>query len=422
MNHWNRRRFVKSVAATVALVPLASWGAFDPLKTRGKRVVVIGGGFAGTIAAKILRLADAEIEVVLINRDPSYIACPASNLVLAGTRDIEQNRIEYRKLNNNHQIIFVHDTIVAVDPARKQVTGTTGVLAYDKLIVAPGIDFRFEDIAGYHPGATPLVMPHAYKAGEQTVLLRKQLESMPDGGTFLMSVPLAPIRAPGGPYERICQVAAYFKRAKPNAKILALDANPDILMKGALFRKVWATRFPGMIDYRNNQQVVRVSPAALTVHTSSADFKGDVVNVIPPQRAGDIAVKTGLVGPDRRWCPVNPMTFESTLVPNVHVIGDACIADRMPKTGVSANAQAKICAFNLAAALNGKSLVEPAAVNVTYSFVSDREAISVASVYRLVDGKYQEIENSGGVSPDISEKEWLMGIGWLSNILAEMSS
>lgn len=423
MNHWNRRRFVTSLAAATACAPLPSWGApFDPLKTRGKRVAIVGGGFGGTIAARILRLADPEIEVVLINDQNSFTACPLSNLVLSGTRDLAQNRIEYRKLINNHRIVFVQDTVTAIDPAKKTLTGTTGSLAYDRLIVSPGIGFRFEDIAGYQPATTPLVMPHAWRAGEQTLLLRQQLEAMPDGGTFLMTIPPAPFRAPGGPYERACLVASYFKRTKPNAKVLVLDANPDIVMKGELFRKAWATRFPGMVDYRPNHNVIRINAETKTVFTANGEFRGDVVNLIPPQRAGNLALASGLVGPDRRWCPVNPATFESTQVPNVHVIGDACSADRMPKTGVSANAQAKICAFNLAATLNGKPLLDPAAVNVTYSFVSDKEAISYVAVYKLADGKYVEIPDSGGNSPDISEKEWLMGVGWMSNILAEMST
>lgn len=423
MSSWNRRKFVKTIGIGAAGGFAGSaWSAFNPLSTNGRRVVVIGGGFGGTIAAKVLRMGDSRIEVVLINNEPTFTACPTSNLVISGTRTIEQNRINYRKLTSNHGIVFIHEVVTAIDPVKKTVTGVTGTLAYDRLILSPGIDFRFEEIAGYDAIKTPQIMPHAWKAGEQTLLLRKQLEAMPDGGTFVITIPKAPFRAPGGPYERICMVAAYFKRAKPNARIIALDANPDIVMKSALFRLAWDKRFAGMIDYRPNQTMISIDHETLSVQTANGLVKGDVVNVVPPQKAASIAHQGGLVGPDRCWCPVNPTTFESTLVPNIHVIGDACIADPMPKTGFSANTQAKVCALNIVAAMNGKKPIDPSSVNVTYSWVSDAEAISTASIYRVSNGKIEEVPNSGGVSSGLSETEWIMGIGWITNILSEMSN
>jgi sulfide dehydrogenase [flavocytochrome c] flavoprotein subunit len=217
-------------------------------------------------------------------------------------------------------------------------------------------------------------------------------------------------------------VAAYFKRAKPNAKIIALDANPDVVMKSALFRLAWQKRYPGMIDYRPNQRVIKVDHEKMTVYTASGEVKGHVVNVVPPQMAAPIAHQGGLVGPDKRWCPVTPTTFESTLVPNIHVIGDACLAEPMPKTGFSANAQAKVCALNMVATMNGKKLIDPSSANVTYSWVSDAEAISTVAVYRVTNGKIEEVPGSGGISADLSETEWIMGIGWMTNILNEMSS
>ena len=422
-NFWTRRRFVQGLSGVAAgsVLPGRAHAAFDPLKTQGRRVVVVGGGFGGTIIAKTLRMGDPKIEVVLINRDPVYTACPTSNLVISGTRTLEQNRFGYGKLKDNHGIVFMHEDVKTVDAEKKTITGVTGTMAYDRLVLAPGIDFRFDEIAGYDPEKTPLLMPHAWKAGEQTLLLRRQLEAMPDGGTFVLSIPPAPFRAPGGPYERICMVAAYFKRAKPASKIIALDANPDIVMKGHLFRMAWEKRYPGMVDYRPNQRVIRVEPEKLTVVTASGEVKGDVVSVVPPQKAALLAHQAGLVGPDKFWCPVNPTTFESTLVPNIHVVGDACIADPMPKTGFSANAQAKVCALNMVASFNGKKLIDPSSANVTYSWVSDAEAISTAAVYRVTDGKIAEVPGSGGASAELSELENIMGLGWITNVLKEMS-
>lgn len=424
MTHWKRRDFIKALGLGGAMGGLAprAWGAIDPLKTNGMRVVVLGGGFGGTIAAKTLRMAEPSLEVVLINRDSHFVACPTSNLVIGGSRSIEQNRIGYDKLVANYGITFVQDEITAINPAHKSVVGTKGTIAYDRLIVSPGIDFRFEEIQGYDPATTPQIMPHAWKAGEQTLLLRKQLEEMKDGGVFVITIPKFPIRCPPGPYERICQVAWYFKQAKPKSKIIVLDGNPDILSKGKLFRRAWMKYYDGMIDYRASNEVIRVTPASHTVHTEVEDVRGDVVNVIPPQKAALIAHQAGLVGEDKRWCPVDQKTFASKLVPGIHVIGDACMAGTMPKSGFSANSHAKICALNLVAALNGKKPVEPSAANVCYSFVSDKEAITVAAVYRLLEGSMEAVPNSGGVSPDLSEAEGAFGKAWIANILAEMSS
>jgi len=424
MIHWNRRNFVKAlgVGSAMGCVPLSAWGASDPLKTGGKRVVVLGGGFGGTIAAKTLRMADPSIEVVLVDRETSYVACPTSNLVIGGSRTIEQNRIGYDKLVSHHGITFVQGRVTAIDPAAKTLIGAKGAIAYDRLIVSPGIDFRFEEIRGYDPATTPQIMPHAYKGGEQTLLLRKQLEKMPDGGVFVIAIPSFPIRCPPGPYERICQVAWYFKQAKPKSKIIVLDANPDILSKGRLFRKAWAKYYDGMIDYRANQGVVRVTPASRTVHTEVEDVRGDVVNVIPPQRAGNIARVAGLIGPDKSWCPINATTFESTMQKNIHVIGDACVAGAMPKSGYSANSEAKVCAANIVALMNGKETTEMSGINVCYSTISAKEVVSVAGVYAVKDGKIIAVPNSGGVSPDLSEVEAVYASSWLKNILTEMST
>lgn len=423
MTAWTRRDALKILgAATLSSLAGTSQAAFDPLKTGGKRIVVLGGGFGGTIAAKTLRIADPSLEVVLINRATRHTMCPGSNLVIGGSRTIEQNSFGYEQLVNKYGIHFVQDEITAIDGAKKLLVGKAGNLAYDRLIVSPGIDFRFDEIAGYDPASTPQLMPHAWIAGEQTILLRRQIEAMPDGGNVIVSIPLAPFRCPPGPYERISQMAWYFKQAKPKSKIIVLDANPDIASKGALFRKGWAKNYPGLIDYRASNKVVKVSPQTMTVHTEVEDLRADVINLIPPQKAGRIAESAGLLGEDKRWCPVDALTFESTKVPGIHVIGDSCVAGAMPKSGFSANSQAKICALNLVATLNDKKPVNPSAANICYSFITEREAVSVAAVYRVSDGAYAAVAGAGGLSPEASELEGRYARAWLENIRAEMSS
>lgn len=423
MTNFTRRDALKTIGA-VSLTGLAgtSQAAFDPLKTNGKRVVVLGGGFGGTIAAKSLRIADPSLEVVLVDRNTRHTMCPGSNLVIGGLRNVEKNSFIYDQLVYKHGIVFRQDEITAIDTAKKQIVGKTGALAYDRLIVSPGIAFRFEEIAGYDPATTPQMMPHAWIAGEQTTLLRRQLEAMKDGGTVIVSIPLTPFRCPPGPYERISLIASYLKQAKPKSKVLVLDANPDIAAKAGLFRKAWDKHYKGIIEYRASHKVVKVNPQAMTVSTEVEDIKGDVINLIPPQKAGDIAHLAGLVGDDKKWCPVDPVTFESKKAPGVHVIGDAAIAGAMPKSGYSANSQAKICAINLAATLAGKSTIDPSAANICYSFVNDREAISVAAVYRVTDGQYAAVKDAGGLSPDQSELEGRYALAWLENIRNEMSS
>jgi sulfide dehydrogenase [flavocytochrome c] flavoprotein chain len=418
----SRRDAIKTIAASALISAFpAVAGAAEILPRNARRVVVIGGGFAGSIAARTLRASDPSIEVVLVERDRIFTACPTSNLVIGGSRKIEQNQISLERLQSVHGVKLVYGEVTAVDAGSKTIVLANGTLSYDKLVVAPGIDFRFADIAGYNPETTPQQLPHAWKAGAQTTLLRRQLEAMPDGGTVLMSIPEAPFRAPPGPYERICQIAWYLKRNKPKSRIVVLDANNDILAKGALFRAVWEKDYAGLIDYRSKQKVIRVSPEQLTLHTAGESFKGHVVNLIPPQQAGQIAHLAGLVGDDKRWCPVNQTTYESTLVKDIHVVGDACIAGAMMKTGYSANTQAKVCALNLVASMNGKKLWEPTLANAIYSFTSDKEAASLVSVYRVVDGKTVATPGAGGVSAAPSEAEAAYGLAWISNILAEMA-
>ena len=428
-----RRSFLKlmglgGVGATLAAgnMPFAHAAvtASELSKSAGRRVVVVGGGFGGTIAAKYIRMMDKSIEVVLIEPKKEYVSCPFSNLYIGGKlKDLSSLSIGYDKLAANHGIKLVHDMVTAVDAAKKTVTVSGGTIDYDRLVMSPGIDFRTEEIEGYDLATTPLVMPHAWQAGPQTLLLRKQLVDMPDGGTVIITVPLSPFRCPPGPYERTNMIAMYLKEFKPKSKIVVLDANTDITSKGALFRKGWKKHYDGMIQYRSAQKVTAIDASKRSVFIEGIEeVKGDVVNVIPPQRAGQIARVAGLIGPDKAWCPVDATTFESTLQKNIHVIGDASSAGAMPKSGYSANSEAKVCATNIVALMNGKETTELSGINTCYSAISAKETVSVAGVYTVKEGNIISVPGSGGVSPDLSEVETVYASSWMKNILTEMST
>jgi len=359
---------------------------------------------------------------VMIERNKTFVSCPFSNLVIGGSRDLKDNMITYDNLASKHGIQVVYDEVTGIDVAARQVRVGAGTISYDRLVLSPGIDFRFDELEGYDPIETPKYMPHAWKAGEQTLRLRKQLVDMADGGTVVLSVPVTPFRCPPGPYERISQIAWYLKSHKPKSKLIVLDANPDIVSKGPLFRKAWEKHYQGIIEFNAAHKVSKVDHKAMSVDTGVEEIKGAVINVVPPQKAGAVAYMAGVVGEDKKWCPVNQVTFESTLVPNVHVIGDACSAGAMPKSGYSANSQAKVCALNVVQLMNGKDLIPPSHVNVCYSYVTDKEAISVSAVYKVAEGKTIAVPNSGGVSPDLSELEGVYAHSWIKNILHEMSS
>jgi sulfide dehydrogenase [flavocytochrome c] flavoprotein subunit len=423
----DRRSFLKLVGAGAGAAGLPMIGRAAELMPKGaKRVVVVGGGYGGTIAAKYIRMMDKSIEVVMIERNDHFVSCPFSNLYIGGIiKDLNPLTIKYDKLASNHGVKVVQAEVTAIDPAAKTVTTSKGTVSYDRLVISPGIDFRLEEMKGYDAAAMEK-MPHAWKAGPQTVLLRKQLEAMKDGGTMVMTVPLSPYRCPPGPYERASMVAHYLKANKPKSKIVVLDANPDITSKGGLFKKGWKDNYEGIIDYRPAKKVTEVDAKAMAVMVEGLEeVKGDVINVIPPQRAGQIAVAAGLVGDDKNWCPVNATTFESTKQAGIHVIGDACVAGAMPKSGYSANSEAKICAMNIVAQMNGKELTEMSGINTCYSYITDKEAVSVAAVYTVKEGKIIAVPNSGGVSPadySAAKLEAIYAESWLKNILTEMST
>ena len=412
---FHRRDFLKLTGAAAALA-----AAGCATTTSKARVVVIGGGFGGATAAKYIRMWDPSIEVVMVERADAFISCPISNLVLAGYKnmgDITKRDDGLRR----YGVQVVRDEATAVDAAKRVVRlARGGDLAYDRLIVAPGIDFMYEQISGYDAAMKSGRVLHAWKAGEQTVALRRQLEQLRDGGVYVLSVPLAPYRCPPGPYERVSLVASYFKKAKPRSKVLVLDANPDVTSKGPLFKRAWADLYKGIIEYRGNARAVGIDAKSGTVKLEVEDVKGDVLNVVPPQRAGDIAVKAGLITANNRWCGIDWRTMESTAVKGVHVLGDATLsAPLMPKSGSMANQHAKICAAAVIALINGQQPDPgPKIANTCYSYVSDKEAIHVASVHTWndKDRTLTTVPGSGGVSAARSEIEGGYAWAWATNI------
>lgn len=424
-----RREFIRVFGAGAALglsgMPLVA-RAQELVPKTGRRIVVVGGGFGGTIAAKYARMADPSIEVVLIDRDRSHFACPFSNLHFIGTRDIGENEFGYSKMASTWGVRTVFGEVTAIDGAAKRVVLEDGFVRYDRLILAPGIDFRFEDIQGYDAKTTPGVMPHAWKAGAQTRLLKNQLDAMRNGGTAVITIPMAPYRCPPGPYERACMVAAYLKQHKPRSKLLVLDGNAQITSKGALFSAAWEQHYKGIIEYRHSNHVTKIDAKAMSVDTGIDEVKADVINLIPPQKAGLIAAAAGVLGDDKRWCPVDPVTYESTKVPGIHVIGDAASLAPMPKSGNAANSQGKVCAYNVVQLMNGKQPMDPTTVNVCYSYITADQAISIAAVYKIgADGKITDnktTKTTAKLDPYVCGLEAKYGVGWMTAILDEMTS
>ena len=386
----------------------------DFARKSGRRVVVIGGGWGGATAAKYVRLADPSIEVVLLEPNKEFVSCPFSNLVLSGQRMIESLTFNYDGLRD-HGVRVLHETATMIEPDVRRVRVGTAALPYDRLIVSPGVEFQWDQVEGLAAAQDRVL--HAWKAGPQTVELARQLQAMPDGGVFVLTIPPAAYRCPPGPYERTCQVAWYLKNAKPKSKLIVLDANPTIISKTALFRAAWAA-YPN-IDYRGSNKVVKVDPGAREVTTELGDkLKYDVLNLIPPQRAGTIAVTADLVGADKRWCEVNHLTYESAKHKNIHVIGDATIGLPVPKSGNVANAMGKICAVAVASLLNDKPVPTMAPGNTCYSWVSDREAIAVVNTYKIDGGKVVQIEQK--LTPGQSEAWAQNAVGWANSIWADM--
>jgi sulfide dehydrogenase [flavocytochrome c] flavoprotein subunit len=424
MSKITRRDFIKLTGAGAATLALGSLGyATAARAANGPRVVVVGGGFGGATCAKYLKRADQNIQVTLVEPNTKFITCPFSNYVIGGMRNIESITQTYDALRTKHGVTVVHDTVAAIDAVGKKVTLKSGkTLPYDRLVVSPGIDFKWTAISGYSEQAAS-VMPHAWKAGAQTTLLRQKLEAMKDGGLVVMVAPPNPFRCPPGPYERASIMAHYLKQHKPKSKIIILDPKDDFSKKG-LFMAGWEKLYPGMIEWvpgSKGGEVVSVNTKTMVVEGKLDKYKAAVVNVIPPQTAGSIALKSGLAD-DKGWCPVDPKTFESKLHPGIHVIGDAAIAGALPKSAFAANSEAKIAASAIVAMFRGEGVADASYVNTCYSLLSPNYGISVAGVYRVTDKGIVQIE--GGVSPkDASdgfrEDEAKYATGWYASITAD---
>jgi sulfide dehydrogenase [flavocytochrome c] flavoprotein subunit len=426
-----RRQFVGSVGAGSMLGAFGTLGLLSGCATtgggNGPKVVVVGGGFGGATAAKYVRMwSDHGIQVTLVEPNASFVSCPISNLVLGGSKTMADITSSYDTLVSKHGVKLVRDMVTSIDADKRLVKlAGGGELPYDRLILSPGIDFMWETLPGMaKPEAKDKVL-HAWKAGAQTVALRKQLEAMPDGGVYALAIPLAPYRCPPGPYERASQVANYFSKAKPKSKVLILDANDDVTSKGPLFKKAWADRYAGIVEYRSKHVATDVDAATNTLKFEfHDDVKANVLNVLPQMRAGEIAVKSGLATANKRWCEVDFLTFESKAAKNVHVLGDSIqIAQAMPKSGHMANQHAKVCAAAVVALLTGKEVNNsPIYNNTCYSFVSDEDAVHVASIHAW-DAKLKTmmpVAGSGGVSKAANELEGRVAMGWARGIWADV--
>ncbi len=418
-----RRRLL---GAGLALGGLGSLGlagcASAPSGPSIGRVVVVGAGFGGSTAARYLKLWGGHIDVTIVERNTSFISCPMSNLVVGGHRKMADISRSYDSLKAAG-VKFVQGEVVAIDVAGKKLRLAGGSeLAYDRLVLSPGVDFMADQVGGLQTALDSGRIAHGWKAGPQTSLLRAQLEAMPDGGVFAMSIPKVPYRCPPGPYERACMVASYFKTAKPRAKVLVFDANPEIQSKKALFERAFQQHYAGMLEYKPNAELKEL--AGNTAKFEFEDLKADVLNVIPPQRASDIARSAGLLNMNNRWVGVNWLTMEATAAPGIHVLGDATFsAPAMPKSGHMANQHAKVAAAAIINLLKGEAVnPTPVVMNTCYSFVTASDVIHVASVhqYDAVDKTFKTVPGSGGVSAASSQIEGRYALSWADNIWADM--
>jgi NADPH-dependent 2,4-dienoyl-CoA reductase/sulfur reductase-like enzyme len=388
------------------------------------RIVVVGGGFGGATCARFLKRLLPRATVALVEPNATYVACPFSNLVVVGLRPLEAQLFEHGALAREG-IVVLQDSATDVDTKARTVTlAQGGHVNYDRLVLAPGIDFRWDALAGYDEAAAAR-MPHAWKAGPQTLLLHDQLRAMPEGGVVAMSVTAAPFRCPPGPYERASLIAEFLQRHKPRAKLLVLDSNSQF-SKQPLFLQAWHERYEGIVQWRSaadDGRVNRVDAAGMTLFTDFDEVRADVVNVVPPQQAGAIAARAGVVDATG-WCPVDPVSFASRLQPDVHVIGDAIIGAPMPKSAFSANAQAKVCAIQVARQLAGLAVEPTTLANTCYSYVAEDAAISVSGMYHTAGGAFADVAGAGGTSPlqapdGLRQREALQARDWFAAITHE---
>jgi NADPH-dependent 2,4-dienoyl-CoA reductase/sulfur reductase-like enzyme len=419
--HRTRRQFLRSSAAlaSATLLPMPTIAQAAP------RVVVVGGGFGGATVARTLKAIDPKIHVTLVESNATFTACPFSNAVLGGLRDLKAQQFGYDKIRAAGVNVVI-GTATGVNASGRTVRLPDLTLPYDRLVLSPGIDIRWDALPGYNEAASAK-MPHAWRAGEQTTLLRNQLVAMEDGGLVVMSAPANPFRCPPGPYERACMIGHYLKTHKPKSKLLVLDSK-DQFSKQRLFQNAWKEVYPNHIEWvslSTGGKVTSVDPATNTLTTDFGKHVAKVANIIPPQKAGRIAEFAGVTN-QTGWCPINPVTFESTQVPGIHVVGDATIAAPMPKSGFVANSQGKVVAYAVTKLLAGETPTsQPRFLNTCYSLVNPDYGISVVNVYRAADGKMTEVQGSGGVSPadapaDFRKTEALYAEAWFRTITSEV--
>jgi len=419
---FNRRDFLRALGAATASGAL--YGCAAGSKASG-HVVVVGGGFGGATAAKYLRMwSNGGVQVTLIERNAQFISCPISNLVISGDKTLADITVGYEGLKK-WGVRVVQDEVTGVDAASRSIRlAHGGEMSYDRLVLSPGVDFMFDAIPGLNNTDAQSRILHAWKAGPQTLALRKQLEDMKDGGVYAITIPKAPYRCPPGPYERASVIAGYFRAAKPKSKVLILDANDDVQSKKGLFMKAWADLYPGTLEYRPNSELRDVDVASRTAVLEFDQVKADVLNVVPPQRAGEIAVKAGLKLINSRWVDIDWLSMESTSTQGIHVLGDAIFpAPTMPKSGHIANQHAKLAAAAIINLLAGEAPnPAPMLMNTCYSFVDSKNSIHVASVHRYDAEKKTllPVQGAGGVSAARSELEAISAIGWAKNIWADM--
>lgn len=419
-----RRDFIKHGAVGFGVVSICGPNVFASGHNR-RRVVVVGGGFGGATAARYVKLLDPSVDVVLIEKNAHFVSCPISNWVLVGMKKIDEISFGYQGLSKRG-ITVVQDEVVGVDAKAGYVQGKKGRVEYDRLIVSPGIDFRYDLIEGFDAEAEK-VFPHAYKAGPQTVQLQQQLMAMKPGGVVLMTVPDGAYRCPPGPYERASLIADYLKKKKPGSKLIILDPHRKIASKGKLFKAAWDAYYTDVIDYRTEEIVAGVDAKKGTISTFDEEFTADVINFIPDQKAGKLAFDLGLVPDKKLWAPVKPINLESTLVQGIHVIGDATDAltsGPMPKSGFVANSMGKVAAAAVVAELSGKKPLMPSFANTCYSMVNNQEAIFVTGVYKHdpTTGKNIKIKEGSKTSPGRSTYYGQCAEDWATSIWSDMLS
>lgn len=416
-----RRQVLKNAAYLSAMAAMPLGLSTACFRNQKQKVVVVGGGFAGATAARYLAMWAPELDITLIEKNRQFISCPQSNLVLSGSRNLSQLTHNYSALQTDKAIRFVQSEVIAVDTENRQLwLADESRVDYDRLIIAPGVSFIYDQLPILATAEAQEHVPHAWKAGEQTLLLANQLKSMRQGGVVIMTVPAAPFRCPPGPYERACQIALHLKQHNPTGKLLILDANPDIVSKKALFTEAWQQQYDGLIEYQPMNPLESVNVANLEVESFFDRYQADVLNVIPPQKAGAVAAMAGVINVDNRWCDVDFLTYESTAVERVHVIGDA-VAAKLPKSAHIANQQAKVCVAAVIALLRDElPEQQPIFSNTCYSFVDGRQAGHVAAVYRYDKNSQDMVPHpSGGVSETASEQEGRYAQGWAENIWAD---